>query len=375
MIPIMTIPTALVILFLLPLKHRSGNFGEKMKKIDCGGIVLNIAATLLILVPLSGGGVTYAWSSAFFIAATVVGVVLAILFVLYEWKAVALPLMPLRLYQAPHCWALYLQTALIGLVYYGNFFYLPIYFQSILRYSPLVSGALILPVVITSSATSISSGQYMARVGSYMHCITAGFFLWTLGSGLTLMFDRNTGLARLVGILIIEGAGIGLTLQPTLVGLYANNRSEDRAVTTGLRNFIRTVGGSFGLVISGVTLSNTLSSELKRAGFASDSLIAELTSSTYALDKLDLTEATKEKVLDVYMLGLHHIFIFFTTCAGCGLLLSLWVGNTNLKASKQVDVAAASEQKKETLEEPSTQRSDDRELDLESGNVLKNSRV
>lgn len=371
----MTIPTALVILFLLPLKHRSGNFGEKMKKIDYGGIVLNIAATLLILVPLSGGGVTYAWSSAFFIAATVVGVVLAILFVLYEWKAVALPLMPLRLYQAPHCWALYLQTALIGLVYYGNFFYLPIYFQSILRYSPLVSGALILPVVITSSATSISSGQYMARVGSYMHCITAGFFLWTLGSGLTLMFDRNTGLARLVGILIIEGAGIGLTLQPTLVGLYANNRSEDRAVTTGLRNFIRTVGGSFGLVISGVTLSNTLSSELKRAGFASVSLIAELTSSTYALDKLDLTEATKEKVLDVYMLGLHHIFIFFTTCAGCGSLLSLWVGNTSLKASKQVDVAAASEEKKETLEESSTQRSDDRELDLESGNVLKNSRV
>ena len=330
----MTAPTAVVILFFLPLKHRSGDHLEKMKKIDYGGVILNIASTLLVLVPLSGGGVTYAWSSPFFIAATVIGVVLAVLFVLYEWKLVALPIMPLRLYQAPHCWALYLQSFLTGLAYFGNFFYLPIYFQSILKYSPLVSGALILPVVITTSVGSIVSGQYMARVGSYMHCILSGFILWTLGSGLTLLFDRNTGLGPLIVILIVEGAGIGLTLQPTLVGMYANSRSEDRAVTTGLRNFIRTIGGAFGLVISGVTLSNTLNTGLGSEDFASNSLIAELTSSTYALDALDLLESQQNRVLDVYMLGLHYIFIFYTVCAGLSLVLTLWVGNTSLKAPK-----------------------------------------
>jgi hypothetical protein len=334
MIPIMTLPTAVVILFFLPLKHRSGDYFEKMKKIDYGGVVLNIASTLLVLVPLSGGGVTYAWSSPFFIAATVTGVVLAVLFVLYEWRLVALPIMPLRLYRAPHCWALYLQSFLTGLAYFGNFFYLPIYFQSILKYSPLVSGALILPVVITTSVGSIVSGQYMARVGSYMHCILTGFVLWTLGSGLTLLFGRGTRLGPLIVILIVEGAGIGLTLQPTLVGMYANSRSEDRAVTTGLRNFIRTIGGAFGLVISGVTLSNTLSTGLGSEDFASNALIAELTSSTYALDALDLSVSQQNRVLDVYMLGLHYIFIFYTLCAGLSLLLTFWVGNTSLKAPK-----------------------------------------
>jgi hypothetical protein len=342
MIPIMTAPTTVVILLFLPLKHRSGDHLEKMKKIDYGGVILNIASTLLVLVPLSGGGVTYAWSSPFFIAATVIGVVLAILFVLYEWKLVALPIMPLRLYQAPHCWALYLQSFLTGLAYFGNFFYLPIYFQSILKYSPLVSGALILPVVITTSVGSIVSGQYMARVGSYMHCILAGFILWTLGSGLTLLFDRNTGLGPLIVILIVEGAGIGLTLQPTLVGMYANSRSEDRAVTTGLRNFIRTIGGAFGLVISGVTLSNTLSTGLGGEDFASNSLIAELTSSTYALDSLNLSESQENLVLDIYMLGLHYIFIFYTVCAGLSLVLTLWVGNTSLKAPKAMEDEAGS---------------------------------
>jgi hypothetical protein len=337
MIPMMTVPTSIVIIFFLPLKHRSGDYLEKMKKIDYGGITLNIASTLLLLIPLSGGGVEYAWASAFFIAATVTGAVLAILFVLYEWKLVALPIMPLRLFRAPHCWSLYLQSFLTGLSYFGNFFYLPIYFQSILRYSPLVSGALILPVIITTSVTSIASGQWMARMGSYMPCILLGFALWTLGNGLTLLFDRDTGLAVLIVVLIVEGAGIGLTLQPTLVGVYANSRTEDRAVATGLRNFLRTIGGAFGLVVSGVILSNTLSRQLRGKSFVSDGLIAGLTSSTYALDTLNLTGDQKSQILDVYMLGLHYVFVFFTTCSGLSLILTFWVGNTSLKAPKATD--------------------------------------
>ncbi|OWY49008.1 MFS general substrate transporter [Alternaria alternata] len=340
-IPIMSVPTSMVILFFLPLKHRSGDHLEKIKKIDYGGMLLNIASTLLLLIPLSGGGVTYAWASPFFIACTVIGAVLGVLFVLYEWKLVALPIMPLRLYRAPHCWALYLQTFLIGLAYFGNFFYLPIYFQSVLRYSPLVSGALILPVVITTSFTSIASGQYMNRVGSYMHCILLGFGLWTLGNGLTLLFDRDTSLAVLIVVLIIEGAGIGLTLQPTLVGMYANSRAEDRAVTTGLRNFIRTIGGAFGLVISGVILSNTLSRDLSNRSFVSDDLMSQLTSSTYDLDQFGLSPDQKQDVFDTYMLGLHYIFIFFTVCSGLSLSLTFWVGNTSLKAPKKLDEEGA----------------------------------
>ncbi|KAI0587430.1 Major facilitator superfamily transporter [Pyrenophora tritici-repentis] len=337
MIPIMSIPTAVVILFFLPLKHRSGDHLEKLKKIDYGGMVLNIASTLLLLIPLSGGGVTYAWASPFFIACTITGAVLGVLFVLYEWKLVKLPIMPLRLYQAPHCSALYLQTFLIGLAYFGNFFYLPLYFQSILRYSPLASGALILPVVISTSFASIASGTYMNRVGSYMHCILVGFALWTLGNGLTLLFDRKTSLAVLIIIGIIEGAGIGLTLQPTLVGMYANGRGEDRAVTTGLRNFIRTIGGAFGLVVSGVILSNTLSRDLSHQSFVSESLMQQLTSSTYDLAKFGLSQNQQEDVFDTYMLGLHYIFIFFTVCSGLGLFLTFWVGNTSLKAPKKLD--------------------------------------
>lgn len=99
-----------------------------------------------------------------------------------------------------------------------------------------------------------------------MPSVVLGYCIWTVATGLKCMFNRSTPLSHIIGILIIEGVGIGMTLQPSssmspglvchivtdhaivaLIGLLANNKTEDRAVLTGLRNFMRTVGGASGL--------------------------------------------------------------------------------------------------------------------------------
>lgn len=339
-VPMLAIPAALVIWFALPLRYDSGNHMEKVKKIDFGGIFLSLASALLILVPLSGGGISYAWDSATFIAMFIVGVLMWIAFVLYEWKWAKIPIMPLRLFTAPHCAILYMQTFLMGLAFFCNFFYLPIYFQTVLGHSPLVSGALFLPVTVLTALASISGGQFMSRVFLYMPCVVLGFFLWTLTNGLTCMFDRHTGIGTLIPILAIEGYGLGLTLQPTLVGLLANSRTDDRAVCTGLRNFVRTVGGAFGLIVSGAILSNTLSSRLEGLPFITDDMLGSLTSSTYSSSSLGLTQEQQDVILAAYMDGLRYSFIFYTACTGVALILCLGIGNTRLdkgKKTKKID--------------------------------------
>jgi predicted MFS family arabinose efflux permease len=50
MVPMVAIPAGVAIQFCLPLQHNSGNYVEKVKKIDYGGILLNLAAVLLVLV-------------------------------------------------------------------------------------------------------------------------------------------------------------------------------------------------------------------------------------------------------------------------------------------------------------------------------------
>ncbi|KAF4990572.1 hypothetical protein FGRMN_8387 [Fusarium graminum] len=341
MMPMITLPTAGIIWFYLPLKHQSGGYVDNMKQIDYGGVVLNIASTVLLLVSISGGGVSYAWTSAFFISTIVTSIVLTVLFVLYEWKISKLPIMPLRLYREPHCWALYLQSFLMGIVYFGNFFYLPLYFQCVLGYNALAAGAVLLPLVIPIAAAPVLSGQYMSGVGSYMHCILVGFAVWTLGNGLTLLLDGRTKLGPLICILIVDGIGVGLTLQPVLMGMYANGRRGDRAVITGLRNFIRTIGGGFGIVIPGIILSNTLEKRLGGRGIVPDDIIGQLTSSTYFLDSMGLSQDGKDRVLGAYMQGLHFVFVFFTVCTALGLFLTFWVGNTSLKTSPTPESASS----------------------------------
>jgi hypothetical protein len=46
----LAVPAAIVIFFFLPVKHEAGNYVAKVKMIDYGGIALNLAAVLLILV-------------------------------------------------------------------------------------------------------------------------------------------------------------------------------------------------------------------------------------------------------------------------------------------------------------------------------------
>lgn len=50
MVPMLAIPAALIVWFALPLRYERGNYADKVKKIDFGGIFLSLAAVLLVLV-------------------------------------------------------------------------------------------------------------------------------------------------------------------------------------------------------------------------------------------------------------------------------------------------------------------------------------
>jgi len=51
-VPLLALPAGLIIFFFLPLKFTPGNHKEKIKKVDYGGIILNLATVLLILVSI-----------------------------------------------------------------------------------------------------------------------------------------------------------------------------------------------------------------------------------------------------------------------------------------------------------------------------------
>lgn len=104
---------------------------------------------------------------------------------------------------------------IIGWVMMGNLFYVSLYFQNIRGTSPSDAGVLILPITIAHGITSGVTGVLVAALGRYAGIIRTGAGLWTIGAGLkAALYTGNSSTWMFIGFGILEGLGVGCSLQP-----------------------------------------------------------------------------------------------------------------------------------------------------------------
>jgi hypothetical protein len=120
-----------------------------------------------------------------------------------------------RLFKSLAVSVLLSQNFLFGFVYYASLYYLPLYYQTARRWDELESAALVVPIVVGQSVTSVLSGQYISKGRRYGEVLWFGYATWTLAAGLRCLFGRTTPPVAIVFILLLEGAGVGCTFQPS----------------------------------------------------------------------------------------------------------------------------------------------------------------
>ncbi|KAE8453378.1 hypothetical protein EG329_010239 [Mollisiaceae sp. DMI_Dod_QoI] len=317
----MAVLAGVMVAFTLPPSKVHGELKAKIQAIDYYGVVFSSSALLLLLIPISGGGTYFLWNSPMVISMLTLGGICMVLFVIVEWKFAVMPMMPLHLFKNPAILAIMIQNILFGIVYYSHLYYLPIYYQNVRQYSPLLSAALTIPFVAGQSTFSVLSGQYISRTKRYGEIIWSGFALWTLGAGLVLLFNRTTPRWEIVIFLLIEGIGVGNVFQPTLIAAQAHSLKRDRAVVISVRNFLRSLGGSLGLAMSSTIFSNALKKSLNKATSVPEDVKAGILAAILRVPDLSkLSSVEKEEVLDSYMHASRAVFILWP-CALCGCLL------------------------------------------------------
>lgn len=95
--------SGLVTGYILPSNPPEGNLLAKAKNIDFCGLGLSALGIIFLLIPISGGGTYFAWSSPMVITMLSVGSVSSLLFLLVEWKVARLPLIPRKIaHYVPH---------------------------------------------------------------------------------------------------------------------------------------------------------------------------------------------------------------------------------------------------------------------------------
>lgn len=232
-----------------------------------------------------------------------------------------------------------LQSFLLGCCYYSYLYYLPLYYQNVHGYTPLMSAVLLLPLVIAQSIFSIISGQYLSRLNRYGELLWTGFGIWTLGAGLLILVDRTTSAGKIAGFCILIGIGVGFTFQPTIVALQAHCTKAQRAVVISNRNLLRSLGGAVGLAVSSALMGNTL-----RGGLPPD--LQYVAQSTFATpDLAGFSVADRLVIEEAYAGASRAVFIFCTPVIGVAFLACAFVKDNGLQRKEDVVVEQEKVQK------------------------------
>ncbi|KAI5375804.1 hypothetical protein J4E82_005514 [Alternaria postmessia] len=258
---------ALLILLFLDIKHEHTSFFDGIKAIDWLGIFTFLGFTLMILLGLDFGGVLFPWSSAKVIALLVVGGAMILAFIYSEAKMAKYPLIPMTLFRRRTNIAAFLVVFFHGFVFIAGEYYLPLFFQAVLEASPLRSGLLLLPFIVTGAIAGVFCGFIMHKTGHFREIIWVGTFLLTVGFGLFISFDAYTSTAKAVGLVIVGGLGSGILFEAPMIAIQSQVEQHDVASATATLSFIRNIGVSISTIIGGTIFQNSMNN---RASFLRD---------------------------------------------------------------------------------------------------------
>ncbi|KZF26158.1 DNA repair protein RAD50 [Xylona heveae TC161] len=355
---------AFIIIFLfLDIHTPKTPFLAGLKAIDWLGSLSIIGGTLMFLLGLEFGGVTFPWSSATVICLIVFGLVVAVFFVLNEWKLAKYPVMPVRLFKHRSNVAALCVCFVHGMVFISASYYLPMYFQAVKNATPLMSGVEILPIAVSLSLVSAATGIFIRKTGRYREPIWFGMTLITLGWGLIINIDAGSNWAKLVLYQIVAGIGVGPNFQSPLIALQSLVEKKDIAVATATFGFTRNLATSISVVIGGVVFQNRMKShadELSRV--LGPELAAKLSGGDAGANVLivdQLHGAQRDVARHAFASSLQSLWIMYTCFAAFGLLISFLITEQKLsKEHKETETGLHVEEAKrrETLAAQADQR-------------------
>ncbi|KAF2112474.1 major facilitator superfamily domain-containing protein [Lophiotrema nucula] len=282
--------TAIVLLFFsMPGLADGKSSRERLRGIDIVGGILSVSWPVPLLFGLQEGGVRFDWKSGVIIGTLVTGLVVLLLFGLYEtWithKTKLDPIFPIQFLKNPRMALLLLSMGLLGVPFYASFIQLPQRFQGVNHTSAERAGILLLPVTLMTPVGALFTGAVMGKkiAAEYLLIISTAFICLGIGLLSSLSVDSNFPDAT-YGYMIITGLGLGLASPPYYFLLPVTIAERDVPVGTGALNMLRTLGGAIGVAICSALHHLMLRDKL--SAFLTSEQIAAVEDSISTISKL-----------------------------------------------------------------------------------------
>jgi EmrB/QacA subfamily drug resistance transporter len=226
---------------------------------------------------------TYGWTSGRILGAFALAAVSLVSFVLLELHQ-RLPMLDLSLFRNRGFAGANTVMLLVGLAMFGVFFYVSLYVQQVLGYSPVQAGASFLPWTLLIILLAPQAGRLSDRFGPRPF-VTGGLLVV---AGSLFIFSRlgvHETFWNLLPAMILGGIGMSGAMAPTTAAAMASVRPEKAGVGSAVLNSMRQVGGSLGIAIMGAIVASGINGSIASghprpvafvSGFQSATLVAAL---------------------------------------------------------------------------------------------------
>ncbi|KAF2099620.1 MFS general substrate transporter [Rhizodiscina lignyota] len=312
-------------IFFLKLNFIPGSFLTKLRRVDWIGAVVFVAATTGFLVPLSWGGIMYSWTFWRTLLPLILCGAGLVAFIIYEEYVPAEPLIRTVVFKNRTAAVTYFETFIHGLVLWCTLYYLPLYFEAVKGFNPILTGVALFPQTFTVAPAAMAAGFIIAYTGRYRWGIWSGWFLTTFGFGIMTYIKVDTSTPAWIFINLVPGFGTGILFSAMALAIQASSKNEDQAYAVNMFAFLRAFGQTVGVAIGGVIFQNSMKRKLETYPLLKSHAheYAQDASSLVELIKAMPAGEEKSQLLESYVYALRIVWIVSCALAAVALVASL----------------------------------------------------
>jgi EmrB/QacA subfamily drug resistance transporter len=260
------VPIGILVVFaamrLLP--HHIGEENQKIK-LDLPGAVLATAGLMSLVYGLSQAP-TKGWGSGVVWGFIGLSFILLIGFFFNE-RRTEQPLLPLSLFRIRNVLGGNVAFLVIACTLFSMFFFLTLYIQTVLNYSPVKAGLSFLPVTFVVAIVSTIVAKSVAKIG-YKPFLAAGPLVIAIGL-FVISHTMKVGGDYWHNVfpgLIIFASGMGLTFVSGTLAATSGVPKKLSGIASGILNTSQQVGGAIGLAILSAVAFSAIKSEVSAGG-------------------------------------------------------------------------------------------------------------
>jgi EmrB/QacA subfamily drug resistance transporter len=230
------------------------------RRTDIPGIAaLSLGLTALVLALVEGN--QWGWGSPAIVGLLGSAIVALAAFAVLEPRVRA-PMVDFSFFRSRTFLGANLVAFIVSFAMFAMFFFLALYMQNILDYSPVQAGVRFLPATVMVIVTAPIAGRLADRIGS-RRPMAIGLLLVAVALFLTTRIEVGTGYARILPAFIVMGLGLGLTMAPMSTAAMNSVSTSKAGVASGILSMARMVGATFGIAVLGALFQHLASSRLR----------------------------------------------------------------------------------------------------------------